>query len=63
LFAAGTLVLLASGKTVPISQLKTGDTFLASNTKSGKDQPESVTAVLVHYDTDLHLKPRMARVR
>ena len=56
LFTAGTLVLLASGKTVPISQLKTGDTVLASDTKSGKDQPETVTGVLVHHDTDLHLK-------
>ena len=39
LFTAGNLVLLASGKTVPISQLKTGDTVLASDTKSGKDHP------------------------
>src|SRR6185437_101357 len=53
-FSAGTLVLLASGKTVPISQLKTGDTVLASDTKTGKDQPEKVTAVLVHHDTDLY---------
>ena len=53
-FSAGTLVLLASGKTVPISQLKSGDTVLASDTKSGKDQPETVTAVMVHHDTDLY---------
>jgi Bacterial toxin 30/Pretoxin HINT domain len=51
---ARSLVLLASGKTVPISQLKTGDTVLASDTKSGKDQPETVTAVMVHHDTDLY---------
>lgn len=54
MFTAGTLVLLASGKTVPISSLKTGDTVLASDTRTGKDQPETVTAVMVHHDTDLY---------
>ena len=53
-FTAGTLVLLASGKAVPISQLKAGDKVLAADTKTGKDQPETVTAVLVHHDTDLY---------
>jgi hypothetical protein len=53
-FTAGTLVLLASGKTVSISQFKTGDTVLASDTRICKDQPESVTAVMVHRDTDLY---------
>jgi RHS repeat-associated protein len=53
-FTAATLVLLASGKAVPISSLKTGDTVLASDTRTGKDQPEKVTAVLVHHDTDLY---------
>jgi hypothetical protein len=47
-FTAGTLVLLASGKAVPISSLKAGDKVLAADTKTGKDQPEGVTAVLVH---------------
>ena len=53
-FTAGTLVLLASGKAIPISQLKVGDKVLAADTKTGKDQPETVTAVLVHHDTDLY---------
>ena len=53
-FTARTLVLLASGKTVAISQLKVGDKVLAADTKTGKDQPETVTAVLVHHDTDLY---------
>jgi hypothetical protein len=53
-FTAGTLVLLASGKTVPISALKVGDTVLAADTKTGKNQTETVTAVLVHHDTDLY---------
>jgi hypothetical protein len=53
-FTAGTLVLLASGKAVPISQLKVGDKVEASDTRTGKDQPEKVTAVLVHHDTDLY---------
>ena len=39
--------LLASGKAVSISQLKVGDKVLAAGTKTGKDQPEAVTAVLV----------------
>jgi len=53
-FTAGTLVLLASGKAVPISQLKVGEKVLATSTKTGKTQPEAVAAVLVHHDTDLY---------
>jgi Pretoxin HINT domain len=53
-FTAGTKVLLANGAAVPISQLKTGDKVLATSTKTGKTQPETVTAVLVHHDTDLY---------
>jgi hypothetical protein len=53
-FAAGTLVLLAAGKALPISELKVGDKVLASDTRTGKDQPETVTAVLLHHDTDLY---------
>jgi RHS repeat-associated protein len=53
-FAGGTKVLLASGAAKPISQLKTGDKVLATNTKTGKTQAETVTAVLVHHDTDLY---------
>jgi hypothetical protein len=53
-FTPGTKVLLASGAAIPISQLRAGDKVLATNTKTGKTQPETVTAVLVHHDTDLY---------
>jgi RHS repeat-associated protein len=53
-FTAGTLVLLAIGKTAPISSLTPGDKVLAADTRTGKDQPETVTAVLVHHDTNLY---------
>ncbi|HET9082145.1 MAG TPA: LamG-like jellyroll fold domain-containing protein, partial [Trebonia sp.] len=53
-FTAGTRVLLPNGKTVPISHLKPGDKVLAYNEKTGKDQPETVTAVLLHHDTNLY---------
>ena len=49
-----TKVLLASGATVPISQLQAGDRVLATNTKTGKTPAETVAAVLVHRDTDLY---------
>ncbi len=51
-FTASTRVLLAGGKTVPISQLKPGDKVLATNVRTGKTQPETVAAVLVHHDTN-----------
>ncbi|MBO0830734.1 MAG: hypothetical protein J2P29_02065, partial [Actinobacteria bacterium] len=51
-FTGSTRVLLASGTAVPISQLKAGQKVLATNTKTGKTQPETVTAVLVRHDTD-----------
>jgi Pretoxin HINT domain len=47
-------VLLASGKAIPISSLRVGEMVLATNTKTGKTQPEAVAAVLVHHDTDLY---------
>ncbi len=53
-FTAGTKVLLASGAAVPISQLKAGDKVLATNTKTGKTQAETVTTVLVHHDSNLY---------
>jgi large repetitive protein len=53
-FTAGTKVLLASGSAVAISRLRPGDKVLAFNGKTGKDQAETVTAVLVHYDKDLY---------
>lgn len=52
-FAADTLVVLADGKTKPISQLKIGDKVLATNTRTGKTQSQVVTAVLLNHDTDL----------
>jgi hypothetical protein len=53
-FTAATGVLLANGKTVPISGLKAGDKVKAVNTKTSKTQAETVQAVLVHYDTNLY---------
>ncbi len=53
-FTASTRVLLAGGKTVPISQLKPGDKVRATNTRTGTTQPETVAAVLVNHDTDLY---------
>jgi hypothetical protein len=53
-FAPGTKVLVASGAAVPISQLRPGDKVLATSTATGTTQPEAVTAVLVHHDTDLY---------
>ena len=34
--------------------MKPGDKVLATDTKTGRTQPEAVTAVLVHHDTDLY---------
>ncbi len=53
-FTATTKVLLGDGKAVPISAPKPGDKILATNTKTGKTQAETVAAVLVHYDTNLY---------
>jgi Pretoxin HINT domain len=53
-FTADTKVLLASGVAIAISKLKAGDKVLATNVKTGKTQPETVAAVLVHHDTDLY---------
>lgn len=53
-FTPGTRVLLASGPAAPISSLKPGDKVLASDTRTGKDQPEAVTAVELNHDTDLY---------
>ncbi|MGD0557188.1 MAG: LamG-like jellyroll fold domain-containing protein, partial [Streptosporangiaceae bacterium] len=46
-FTAGTKVLLASGKSEAISKLTVGQKVLATSTKTGKNQAETVTAVLV----------------
>jgi hypothetical protein len=53
-FTADTLVLTASGQTVPISALQVGDKVVAVNTATGKNQIETVDAVLVHHDTNLY---------
>jgi RHS repeat-associated protein len=53
-FSAGTGVLLATGKIVAISKLKAGQKVLATNTATGKNQPGTVAAVLLHHDTDLY---------
>ncbi len=51
-FGSGTKVLLASGATIPISQLKPGEKVLATNVKTGRTQAEPVTEVLEHHDSD-----------
>ncbi|MBR7833490.1 hypothetical protein KDL01_09450 [Actinospica durhamensis] len=53
-FTADTPVLTATGKQVAISTLKVGDKVEATNTSTGKTEPEKVSAVLVHHDTDLY---------
>jgi RHS repeat-associated protein len=53
-FTANTQVLLPGGKTAPIASLKPGDKVQATSTATGKTQPETVTAVLVHHDTNLY---------
>ena len=53
-FTPATRVLLPGGKTASISSLKPGDKVTAADTKTGKDQTETVTAVEVHHDTDLY---------
>ncbi len=53
-FSGNTQVLLPGGKTAPISSLKPGDKVVATDTKTGKNQIETVTAVEVHHDTNLY---------
>jgi RHS repeat-associated protein len=53
-FTPSTLVLTATGKQIPISQLKVGDSVEATSTTNGKTEPEEVAAVLVHHDTNLY---------
>ena len=47
-------MLLATGTAIAISKLKPGDKVLATNTTTGKTTPETVTAVLIHHDTNLY---------
>lgn len=53
-FTADTPVLTASGKAVPIAELKVGDKVQAFDTATGKKTVETVDAVLVNHDTDLY---------
>lgn len=53
-FTADTEVVTASGKQVPISSLKQGDKVEAANTKTGKNEAQTVLAVLINHDTDLY---------
>jgi hypothetical protein len=53
-FTAGTKVLLAGGRAVPIPSLVPGEKVLATNTRTGKTQAEPIAAVLVHHDTNLY---------
>ena len=53
-FSADTKVLLADGKAVPISSLKPGEKVLATNTRTGKTRPETISVVMVHHDTNLY---------
>ena len=52
-FSAGSRVVLASGATLAISQLRPGAQVLATDPQTGKTQPETVQAVMVNHDTDL----------
>ena len=61
-FTPDTGVLLAGGKTAPISSLKPGDAVIATSTTAGKTTPEIITAVEVNHDTDLYdLRVKTAR--
>jgi RHS repeat-associated protein len=53
-FTAATRVRLADGKYKAIGELKPGDKVLATDIKTGKTYAETVTAVIVHHDTDLY---------
>ncbi len=53
-FTPATKVLLANGTAAPLSQLRPGQKVLATNTRTGKTQPQTITAVLAHHDTGLY---------
>ncbi len=53
-FAPSTLVLMAGGKTEPISKIKTGDKVESADPSTGKEQgTRPVTATWINHDTDL----------
>ena len=53
-FTPDTPVLTAAGNAVPISALKTGEKIQSVNTATGKNETQTVDAVLVNHDTDLY---------
>jgi hypothetical protein len=53
-FTAGTKVLTAGGALVAISTLRRGEKVKATSTRTGTTTDETVTAVLVHHDSDLY---------
>jgi Pretoxin HINT domain len=53
-FSGSTQVVTGTGALLSISQLSTGQKVLATDTATGKNQVESVDAVLVHHDTNLY---------
>jgi len=53
-FTPDTPVLTAAGDAVPISALKTGEKIQSVNTATGKNETQTVDAVLVNHDTDLY---------
>jgi hypothetical protein len=53
-FSAGTKVLTAGGALVAISTLRRGEKVKATSTRTGTTTDETVTAVLVHHDSDLY---------
>ncbi len=53
-FSPGTKVLLANGRKTPISRLRRGQKVRTANTRTGKDQAGTITAVLLHHDTNLY---------
>jgi hypothetical protein len=52
-FTPDTKVFLASGKTIPIDQMKVGEKVRAVDTTTGKTVTRAVTAVWINHDTDL----------
>ena len=52
-FSSDTEVLLANGKTIPISQVQPGDEVMAADPETGRIEPEVVTQVWIHDDSNL----------
>ncbi|GAB6903376.1 hypothetical protein JCM9957A_64680 [Kineosporia succinea] len=52
-FSGTTLVLMADGSRKKIQDIEVGDKVLATAPETGQDTSRSVTAVMIHHDTDL----------